>query len=143
MAGFLRPEDLRQISSDQEAKEMEKERQLRQKKKEQMEGLKEAFMSRELHPEVIERVNHAISIAAKNGESRIQVLTFPAAYCNDGGRRINNLAPDWPDSLEGFARKAYEFYRRELRPLGFKLHAEVINYPGGMPGDIGLFLRWE
>jgi hypothetical protein len=52
------------------------------------------------------------------------------------------MLPDWPDSLEGFAKKAYEFYQKELRPLGYKLHAQVIDFPGGMPGEIGLFLKW-
>ena len=31
---------------------------------------------------------------------------------------------------------------KELRPLGYKLHAQVIDFPGGMPGEIGLFLKW-
>ncbi|HEY1385112.1 MAG TPA: hypothetical protein VGF43_15935, partial [Dongiaceae bacterium] len=57
-------------------------------------------------------------------------------------RRINNMEPDWPNSLEGFAKKAYEYYMAELKPLGFKLHAQVLDYPGGMPGDIGMYLRW-
>ena len=53
------------------------------------------------------------------------------------------MAPDWPNSLEGFAKKAYEFYVAELKPLGFKLTAQVLDYPEGMPGNIGLFLSWE
>jgi hypothetical protein len=52
------------------------------------------------------------------------------------------MLPDWPDSLEGFARRAYDFYMKELRPLGYKLHAQVISFPGGVPGEIGLFLKW-
>jgi hypothetical protein len=31
----------------------------------------------------------------------------------------------------------------ELKPLGFKLNAQILDYPGGMPGDIGLYLRWD
>ena len=31
---------------------------------------------------------------------------------------------------------------KELRPLGYKLYAEIISFPGGMPGDVGLFLKW-
>ena len=142
MTGLLRPEDLLQISSDEISKELEKERQIKQKRREQMEALKEAFMSREIHPEVMDRLNRAVSIAARHGEHQIQVVTFPASYCNDGGRRINNLLPDWPDSLEGFGKRAYEFYQKELRPLGYKLHAEILNFPGGMPGEVGLYLRW-
>ena len=45
-------------------------------------------------------------------------------------------------SLDGFAKKAHEFYEKELRPLGFKLHAQVLDYPGGMPGNIAMILKW-
>jgi hypothetical protein len=72
----------------------------------------------------------------------VQIITFPASFCSDGGRRINNMLPDWPDSLEGFAKRAYDFYMKELRPLGYKLHAQVIDFPGGVPGEIALFLKW-
>jgi hypothetical protein len=142
MANLLRPQDLRQITSDEEMAEMEKERQLKKKGGQQQEELKEAFMSRELHPEAIERINTAVSNAAKNGHLQLQVLTFPSSYCNEGGRRINILDPEWPTSLEGFAKRAFEFYEKELRPLGYKLHAEIISFPGGLPGDVGLFLKW-
>jgi hypothetical protein len=142
MAGLLRPEDLNLISSDAEMQKMEEERQAKRKKEQQQLELREAFSSREIHPEAIDRINQAVSIAAKRGNHQLQVLTFPCSYCNDGGRRINNLDPDWPSSLEGFAKKAYEFFEKELRPLGFKLHAEIISFPDGMPGEVGLFLKW-
>ena len=83
-----------------------------------------------------------VSQAAEQGLRELQVVTFPATYCNDRGRRINNAEPDWPDSLEGFAKNAMAYYEKELKPLGFKVRAEVLTFPGGMPGDIGLFLRW-
>ena len=142
MATLLRPQDLRSISSDAEMAEMDKERLVKQKAKQQEVELREAFMSRELHPEAIERVNNAVSNAARNGFSQLQVVTFPSSYCNDGGRRINNLDPDWPASLEGFAKRAFEFYEKEFRPLGYKLHAEIISFPGGMPGEVAFFLKW-
>ena len=88
------------------------------------------------------RVNAAVKRAALQGERQLMALKFPATYCNDQGRRINNMDPDWPDSLEGFAKKAYVFYMKELRPLGYKLHAEVIDFPGGVPGEIAMVLRW-
>ena len=142
MANLLRPEDLKAIASDVELAKMDSERKIKEQKELQVEHLREAFMSRDVQPQAIERINNAVRNAAEQGYNRLQVLTFPCTYCNDGGRRINNVDPEWPSSLEGFAKKAYEFYAQELRPLGYKLHAEVISFPGGMPGDIGLFLRW-
>ena len=39
--------------------------------------LREAFMSREIHPEAIDRINRAVRVAAQDGKHQIQVLTFP------------------------------------------------------------------
>jgi hypothetical protein len=49
----------------------------------------------------------------------------------DQGRRINNSEPDWETTLEGRPKFAYEFGHDHLRPLGFHLKAEVLEYPGG------------
>ena len=142
MAGLLRPQDLKQIASDAEMAKMEEERQAKRKKEQQQLELREAFMSREIQPEAIDRINKAVRIAAEQGQHQLQVVTFPCSFCSDGGRRINIADPEWPSTLEGFAKRAYDFYMKELRPLGYKLHAEIISFPGGMPGEVGLFLKW-
>jgi hypothetical protein len=142
MAELLRPKDLKQITIDIEMEKMEEERKLKQKKEQDESELREAFMSREIHPEVIDRINRAVRVAAQDGKHQIQVLTFPNTFCSDGGRRINIGDPEWPSTLEGFAKRAFEFYEKELRPAGYKLYAEIISFPGGMPGDVGLFLKW-
>ena len=33
-------------------------------------------------------------------------------------------------------------WKDNLRAGGFKFEARIINYPGGMPGDVGLFFAW-
>jgi hypothetical protein len=139
---LLRPQDLNEIISDAEMKKMDEERERKERQKREQRELHEAFMARDIHPEVMDRLNKAVRVAAEQGLKEIQVITFPARYCSDGGRRINNLLPDWPDSLDGFARRAYDFYAKELRPLGYKLNAQVIDFPGGMPGEIALVLKW-
>jgi len=142
MAGLLRPNDLKQISSNAEMAKMDEERRSKQIKDQLQSELREAFMSREIHAQAIDRINRAVRIAAEQGQFQIEVVTFPSSFCSDGGRRINIADPEWPSTLEGFAKKAYEFFAKELRPLGYKLHAEIVSFPGGMPGDVGLFLRW-
>jgi len=112
------------------------------KEQEEQRALHEAFMSRDVHPEVMQRVNAAVKRAAEQGLHEIQVMTFPASYCNDHGRRINNGEPDWPNSLEGFAKRAHEFFVKELQPLGFKSRAQILSYPDGKLGDVGFFLSW-
>ena len=142
MSGLLRPEELLEIASDAEMAKMDVQRQSKQRKEAQATELREAFMSREVHREAINRINKAVRIAAEQGSHQLQVITFPCTYCSDGGRRINIADPEWPSTLEGFAKKAYDFYVKELRPLGYKLHAEIISFPGGMPGDAALYLKW-
>ena len=142
MTSLLRPEDLRKISDDEDMAKAKKAMDRQRKDDDEQAGLREIFMSRDIHPEAQARVNAAVRRAAEQGNRQVLAVTFPASYCNDKGRRINNLEADWPESLEGFAKKAYDFYMTELKPLGFKLHAQVLDYPGGMPGNIGLYLSW-
>jgi hypothetical protein len=142
MSGLLRPQDLKQIASEAEIAKMDEERQLKKKDEQQKEELLAAFMAREVHPEAIERINKAIRIAAEQGNHQLQVLTFPSSYCSDGGRRINIGDPEWPETLNGFAKKAYDFYLKELRPLGYKVSMEIITWPKGMPGDVAMYLKW-
>lgn len=142
MAVLLRPNDLKEISAEAESVKMEEERELRRKKEKRAAELREAFMARDVLPDAIDRVNNVVRVAAEQGLHQIEVVTFPVKYCNDGGRSINCFDPDWPKSLEGYAKKAYLFYEKELRPLGYKVHAEVITYPGGIPGEAALYLKW-
>lgn len=144
MPGLLRPEDLKMMSSDAEMDEIQRERDLKKKKALQERDLREAFMARKVAEKelAIERINNAVRSAAKNGQHELQVITFPSSYCSDGGRRINIADPEWPTTLTGFAKEAYDFYNSELRPLGYKLRAEIINFPGGMPGEVGLSIAW-
>jgi len=142
MPTLLRPQDLRQIASDAEFAKMDEERLLEKKKVDQKEALREAFMAREVQPEAIDRINKAVRVAAQQGKQQLEVLTFPSSFCNDRGRRINIADPEWPDTLTGFARKAYEFYAKELRPLGYKLSAEIVTWPDGLPGDVAMYLKW-
>jgi hypothetical protein len=143
MTDLLKPEDLRQIADAEDMAKAKKALEHMKVQEAERASLHEIFMSREVHPEAKTRINNAVRRAAQQGERQLLALKFPASYCNDQGRRINNLEPDWPASLEGFAKKAYDYYMAELKPLGFKLNAQVLDYPGGMPGDIGLYLRWD
>jgi hypothetical protein len=40
------------------------------------------------------------------------------------------------------ARQVYDFWKDTLKSGGFKFGARIINYPGGTPGDVGLFFSW-
>jgi hypothetical protein len=140
--GLITPDQLKHIA---EEKEQEKAREALEKKRKadsEHDQLREAFMSREIHPEVFERISRAVKNAAERGQQEVLIIRFSSTYTTDRGRAINNFEPDWPKTLTGFAKRAYEFWEKELEPHGYKLRAEVMDFPGGMPGDVGMFLRW-
>jgi len=142
MEAILKPDELNKISEDVEMAELKAALAKRKKAEQSAEDLRHTFMARDIAAEAPARINAAVKTAAQRGMREIQVLRFPATYCNDGGRSINNFEPDWHASLQGFAQRAYHYYEKELHPLGFKLRAEVVSFPDGVPGDVALYLRW-
>jgi CBS domain-containing protein len=85
---------------------------------------------------------HRAREAAERGEKEFLLLRFPSRLCSDDGRAINAPDPEWPTTLRGEAAEIYLRWERELRPRGFRVAARVVDFPDGVPGDIGLFLVW-
>jgi len=142
MDDLVRPDELRKAAQE---KEMERARQLvaaDQRRADERPQLQEAFMNRQIQADAKERLRKALLIAAEHGDNHLQVFTFPSELCTDGGRAINNSEPNWPETLVGYAKRAYEFYQAELQPHGFRLRAEILNFPDGKPGDVGVTLAW-
>lgn len=80
--------------------------------------------------------------AAERGLKEFQLLRFPSQLCSDGGRAINVAEAGWPSTLRGEAAEIYLRWEHDLKPHGFHLAAQVLDFPDGVPGDIGLTLRW-
>ena len=89
-------------------------------------------------PDIMRRARSA----AEAGQKELLLLRFPGELCSDGGRAINSLEPDWPQTLRGEAAEIYLHWERDLKSNGFHLVAQVLDFPGGIPGDIGLTLVW-
>lgn len=85
---------------------------------------------------------HEARQAAEHGQKEFMLLRFPSQLASDGGRAVNVAETGWPSTLRGEAAEIYLRWERDLRPHGFGLTASVLEFPGGMPGDIGLFLVW-
>lgn len=141
-AGLISPDELRRIADEQDLAKAREALEKKRKAEDEQRKLHEAFMTRDVHPEVFERVSRLVKSAAERGESEVLAVRFPSAYCTDGGRAINNYDAGWPETLTGFAKHAHEFWKQQLEPQGYKLRAQVLDFPGGMPGDVGIFLRW-
>ena len=51
--------------------------------------------------------------------------------------------PNCEKTLTGLPKEMYQFWERQLRPRGYKIKFQVVDWPGGMPGDIGITLKWS
>jgi hypothetical protein len=92
--------------------------------------------------EALRRVGVIVERAVSNGLTEVQVYRFPNALCTDRGRAINQQEPGWENTLTGLPKEMYEFWDRQLRPLGYKLKVQIVDFPDGMPGDVGITLKW-
>jgi hypothetical protein len=81
--------------------------------------------------------------AAADGKYEAMIYSFPSSFCDDGGRAINNSLPGWQKTLQGKAKELLDLFEQLAKPQGYGLKAMIIDFPGGMPGDVGLFLTWE
>jgi hypothetical protein len=86
---------------------------------------------------------HHTREAAEHGQRELMVVRFPASLCCDGGRAVDTPPPDWPETLRSEPSEMYLRWKRGLKSRGFRLEARVLDFPDGMPGDIGLFLVWS
>jgi hypothetical protein len=93
--------------------------------------------------EAVRRGAAIIQRAAKNGLTEVQIHRFPNQLCTDRGRAINQMEPGWETTLTGVPKEIYQIWYKYFRPRGYRLRVQIIDFPGGMPGDIAMTLAWE
>jgi hypothetical protein len=84
-----------------------------------------------------------IERAIRSGLTEIQVYRFPNALCTDRGRAINQAEPGWENTLTGRPKEIFQLWQDYLKPRGYKIRYEIVDFPQGMPGDIGVTLSWR
>jgi hypothetical protein len=92
-----------------------------------------------------ERMKRAASIikrAVDSGRTEVEVGRFPNQLFTDRGRAINQQEPGWENTLTGLPKELYQFWQKYLRERGYKLKVQIVDFPGGMPGEIGMTLSW-
>ena len=140
---------------DQEAAE---HLQLRQR--EELAAFRKRLDNFVLTEEIIHSALDRIKRAFERSETELMFASFPSTFCSDGGRSVMNAGvspinkpsaeqmareaenPEWVRTMPAGVHKVHEYWRDNLKPGGFKLTARIINYPGGKPGDVGLFFSW-
>ena len=93
--------------------------------------------------EAVRRGAAIIQRAAKNGLTEVQIHRFPNQLCTDRGRAINQMEPGWETTLTGVPKEIYQIWYKYFRPRGYRLRVQIVDFPGGMPGDIAMTLCWE
>lgn len=135
-------EQLRLSILQREMERMDVDRKAREAEEVKHAAFAKDFLHNHVSEEETEMVRRLVANAVKDGKFEAMVYSFPSVLCTDGGRAINNGDPRWPETLQGKAREFYDRYETLGKPQGYKLKAMVINFPGGIPGDVGFFLNW-
>ena len=92
--------------------------------------------------EVMKSAAAIVGGAVEAGLTEVQVYRFPNILCTDHGRAINQQEPGWEDTLTGVPKQLYQFWHEYLRPRGYKLRAQIVDFPDGLPGDVSMTLKW-
>jgi cyclopropane fatty-acyl-phospholipid synthase-like methyltransferase len=134
--------DLQRIADEKETEKLKEILARRNKEEDEERQARQDFMAREIRPDGIDRFNGWVRRAAEQGRSDIEILRFPSEYCTDRGRAINNFEAGWPETLTGAARKVYDAYVQHLQAQGYKIRAQILNYPDGGLGEVGIYIGW-
>jgi hypothetical protein len=92
--------------------------------------------------EGIRRAVAIIQRAVSNGLTEVQVYRFPNDMCTDRGRAINQGEAGWETTLTGVPKEIYQLWNKYFRDKGYKLKVEIVDFPNGVPGDVGMTLKW-
>ena len=92
--------------------------------------------------EKIKLASTVIQRAVRNGMSEVQVYRFPNSLCSDKGRAINQQEPGWENTLTGIPKEIFQLWSDYLKPRGYGISYQIINFPGGLPGDIAITIAW-
>jgi CBS domain-containing protein len=134
--------DFRGLVADHEHKKLEHSVEVGRAAAEQRRERVAELIDRHISDENWRALLHRARQSAEQGENEFMLLRFPSQLCSDGGRAVNIAEPHWPETLRGEAAELHLRWERDLKPHGFPLRARMLDFPGGMPGDIGLFLVW-
>jgi hypothetical protein len=90
----------------------------------------------------IKLASTVIQRAVRNGLSEVQVYRFPNDMCTDRGRAINQQEPGWEKTLTGIPREIFQLWSDYLKPRGYRIKYQIVDFPGGVPGDISIIIGW-
>ena len=136
-------DDLRMEVLEKQMAEIDRRLKAKEAEQKKLDAAAAEFLSGHVTDRERQMIRTIVMSAVQDGKYEAMVYSFPSKLCTDQGRAINNLDPRWPDTLQGKARELYDGFMANLQPKGYRLKAMIIDFPGGMPGNVGFFLNWE
>src|SRR6202040_3596634 len=82
--------------------------------------------------EKVKLASTVIQRAVRNGLTEVQVYRFPNSLCTDKGRAINQQEPGWQNTLTGIPREIFQLWADYLKPRGYRIRYQIIDFPGGI-----------
>ena len=92
--------------------------------------------------EKIQLASTIIQRAVRNGLTEVQVYRFPNSLCTDKGRAINQQEQGWENTLTGIPKEIFQLWTDYLQPRGYRIGYQIIDFSGGVPGDIAITISW-
>jgi hypothetical protein len=92
--------------------------------------------------EKIKLASTVIQRAVRNGLTEVQVYRFPNSLCTDKGRAINQQEAGWENTLTGIPKEIFQLWTDYLKPRGYRISYQIIDFSGGVPGDIAITIAW-
>ena len=92
--------------------------------------------------EKVRLASTVIQRAVRNGLTEVLVYRFPNLLCTDKGRAINQMEPGWEKTLTGIPKEIFQLWTDYLKPKEYRIRYQIIDFPGGVPGDIGITIAW-
>jgi hypothetical protein len=92
--------------------------------------------------EKVQLASTVIQRAVRNGMTEVQVYRFPNSLCTDKGRTIGQQEPGWENTLTGIPKEIYQLWTDYLKPRGYRISYQIIDFPEGLPGDIAITIAW-
>ena len=135
---------IREKSALEEAKKAEKYARLAAATEAEKRALIERLSapSGKTEEEKVKLASTVIQRAVRNGLTEVQVYRFPNSLCTDRGRAINQQETGWEETLTGIPKEIYQLWADYLKPRGYRISYQIIDFSGGMPGDIAITIAW-
>ncbi len=93
--------------------------------------------------EKVQLASTVIQRAVRNGLTEVQVYRFPNSLCTDKGRAINQMEKGWEKTLNGIPKEIFQLWSDYLQPRGYRIRYQIVDFSGGVPGDIAITISWD